>query len=163
MRESTGDLFFCSQDVIECLNLSTSEWNQRRPISNIPQSDIPHPHCRNARIGVVQNRDIYQFGGGYYSSDQGRVVYLNDVHKLDGLTLEWQRIHSNDQSTPSGRYDHGMCVLGKKGDEHLVMMGGYGTKIVSPVPDGSQFIPSSKYPDEGWNNEVWLFCIRKSE
>ena len=161
MRESTGDQFFCSQDVIECLNLSTSEWNQRRAISSIPQSDIPHP-CEDARIGVVQNRDIYQFGGLYASSD-GRRVYLNDVHKLDGSTLEWQRIHSNDQSTPSERARHGMCVLGKKGDEHLVMMGGLGTKIVSPIPDGSQFIPSSKYPNEEWNNEVWLFCIRKSE
>ena len=162
MRESTGDLFFCSQDVIECLNLSTSEWNERRAISSIPQSDIPHP-CLYARIGVVQNRDIYQFGGWYFSSDQGRPVYSNDVHKLDGLTLEWQRIHSNDQSTPSGRSRHGMCVLGKKGDEHLVMMGGFGTKIVSPIRDGSQFIPNSNDPDSGWNNEVWLFCIRKSE
>ena len=161
MRESTGKKFLCSQDVIECLNLSTSEWNQRRAISNIPQSDIPHP-CVGAQIGVVQNRDIYQFGGFYFSSD-GRPVYLKDVHKLDGLTLEWERIHSNDQSTPSGRESHGMCVLGKKGDEHLVMMGGRGTTIVSPIPDGSQFIPSSKYPNEGWNNEVWLFCIRKSE
>ncbi|XP_065841682.1 uncharacterized protein [Oscarella lobularis] len=159
MRESTGEKFYCCQDVIECLNLSTSEWNQRRAISNIPQSDIPHP-CSHARIGVVQNRDIYQFGGGYFSSDDRR-VYSNDVHKLDGSTLEWQRIHSNDQSTPSGRVNHGMCVLGKKGDEHLVMMGGIGTPIVSPIPDGSQFIPSSNYPDEGWNNEVWLFCIRK--
>ena len=161
-RESTGKKFLCSQDVIECLNLSTSEWNKRRVISNIPQSDIPHP-CINARIGVVQNRDIYQFGGRYKSSD-GRLVFLNDVHKLDGSTLEWQRIHSNDQSTlPSGRSSHGMCVLGKKGDEHLVMMGGFGTKILSPIPDGSQFIPSSNDPDRGFNNEVWLFCIRKSE
>ena len=161
MRDSTGEKFFCSQDVIECLNLSTSEWNQRRAISNISQFDIPHP-CVCARIGVVQNRDIYQFGGGYLSSDD-RLVFSNDVHKLDGLTLEWERIHSNDQSTPSGRSGHGMCVLGKKGDEHLVMMGGYGTKIVSPIRDGSQFIPNSKYPDRGRNNEVWLFCIRKSE
>ena len=160
MRESTGEKYLCSQDVIECLNLSTSKWNQRRAISNIPQFDIPHP-CVDARIGVVQNRDIYQFGGGYESSD-GRLVYFNDVHKLDGSTLEWQRIHSNDQSTPSRRATHGMCVLGKKGDEHLVIMRGWGTTIVSPIPDGSQFIPDSKYPYRGWNNEVWLFCIRKS-
>ena len=53
MRESTGKKFYCSQDVIECLNLSTSEWNQRRAISNNPQSDTPHP-CVDARIGVVQ-------------------------------------------------------------------------------------------------------------
>ena len=161
MRESTGEKYLCSPDLIECFNLLTSQWNERRATSNSP-SDLPHP-CVNARIGVVQNRDIYQFGGGYYSSD-GRLVYSNDVHKLDGLTLEWQRIHSNDQSTPSGRRSHGMCVLGKKGDEHLVIMGGFGTKIVSPIPDGSQFIPHPNYPDEGgWNNEVWLFCIRKSE
>ena len=161
VRESTGKNYLCSPDLMECFNLLTSQWNERRATSNSP-SDLPHP-CRNARIGVVQNRDIYQFGGGYSSSDQGRDVYLNDVHKLDGSTLEWQRIHSNDQSTPSGRVNHGMCVLGKKGDEHLVMMGGWGTKIVSPIPDGSQFIPNSKYPEEGWNNEVWLFCIQKSE
>ncbi|XP_065845649.1 uncharacterized protein [Oscarella lobularis] len=159
VRESTGDLYLCSQDVMECFNLLTSQWNERRATSN-SQSDLPHP-CLDARIGVVQNQDIYQFGGVYFSSDQGRDVYLNDVHKLDGSTLEWQRIHSNDQSTPSGRSGHGMCVLGKKGDEQLVMMGGLGTKIVSPIPDGSQFIPHSKYPEEGWNNEVWLFCIQK--
>ena len=160
VRESTGEEYACSPDLMECLNLSTNEWNERRATSNSP-SDFPHP-CLDARIGVVQNRDIYQFGGFTFSSD-GREVYLNDVHKLDGSTLEWQRIHSNDQSTPSGRRDHGMCVLGKKGDEHLVMMGGFGTTIVSPIPDGSQFIPSSKYPDLGYNNEVWLFCIRRSE
>ena len=160
VRESTGEKYYCSPDLMECFNLLTSQWNERRATSNSP-SDLPHP-CINAQIGVVQNRDIYQFGGGYKSSDR-RLVYFNDVHKLDGSTLEWQRIHSNDQSTPSGRTEHGMCVLGKKGDEHLVIMGGSGTKIVSPIPDGSQFIPSSKYPDRGWNNEVWLFCIRKSE
>ena len=160
VREWTGEQYLCSPELIECFNLLTSQWNERRATSNSP-SDLPHP-CEDARIGVVQNRDIYQFGGVYLSSDRRR-VFLNDVHKLDGLTLEWQRIHSNDQSTPSGRSRHGMCVLGKKGDEHLVMMGGYGTKIVSPIPDGSQFIPNSNYPDLGWNNEVWLFCIRKSE
>ena len=160
VRESTGKNYLCSPDLIECLNLSTSEWNQRRATSNSP-SDLPHP-CLGARIGVVQNRDIYQFGG-QYSSSPGHVVFFNDVHKLNGLTLEWERIHSNDQSTPSGRESHGMCVLGKKGDEHLVIMGGYGTKIVSPIPDGSQFIPYSKYPDRGFNNEAWLFCIQKSE
>ena len=159
MRESTGKKYYCSRDLIECFNLLTSQWNQRRATSKSP-SDPPHP-CEDARIGVVQNRDIYQFGGLYSASD-GRLVYFNDVHKLDGSTLEWQRIHSNDQSTPSGRVNHGMCVLGKKGDEHLVMMGGYGTKIVSPL-DGSQFIPNPKIPDFGWNNEVWLFCIQKSE
>ncbi|XP_065844993.1 uncharacterized protein [Oscarella lobularis] len=53
-----------------------------------------------------------------------------------------------------------MCVLGKKGDE--VMMGRCGSTIVSPIP-GSQFIPSSKYPDRGSNNDVWLFCIRKTQ
>ena len=116
----------------------------------------------HARIGVVRNRDIYQFGGYYYSSD-GRPVYSKDVHKLDGSTFEWQRIPSNDESTPSGRANHGMCVLGKTGDEHLVMMGGLGETIVSPIPDGSQFIPDSKYPDVGWNNEAWLFSILKSE
>ena len=158
MRELTGKKFYCSHDVIECLNLSTSEWNKRLAIS---QSDIPHP-CIHAQIGVVQNRDIYQFGGFYLSSDD-RPVYLNDIHKLDGSTLEWQRIHSNDQLTPSERTNHGMCVLGKKGDEHLVMMGGYGTAIVSPIPDGSQFIPSLKSPNRGRNNEVWLFSIQKSE
>ena len=161
VRESTGENYLCSPDLIECFNLLTSQWNERRATSNSP-SDLPHS-CVYPRIGVVQNRDIYQFGGHYLSSDQGRPVYSNDVHKLDGLTLEWQRIHSNDQSTPSGRARHGMCVLGKKGDEHLVMMGGIGTKIVSPIPDGSQFIPDPTNPDVGWNNEVWLFCIRKSE
>ena len=160
VRESTGQKYLCSPDLIECFNLLTSQWNERRATSNSP-SDLPQP-CTNARIGVVQNRDIYQFGGGYRSSD-GRPVYLNDVHKLDGSTLEWQRIHPSDESTPSGRSEHGMCVLGKKGDEHLVMMGGWGTAIVSPIPDGSQIIPSSKYPDLGCNNEVWLFCIQKSE
>ena len=159
MRESTGEKFYCSQDVIECLNLSTSEWNERRAISNIPKSDIPHP-CICAGIGVVQNRDIYQFGGAKFSSFR-RPVFLNDLHKLDGSTLEWQRIHSNDQSTPSGRMEHGMCVLGKKGDEHLVMMSGFGSKIVSPIPDGSQFSPHPIYPI--YNNEVWLFSIQKSE
>ncbi|XP_065841745.1 uncharacterized protein [Oscarella lobularis] len=159
VRESTGKMYVRSPELIECFNLLTSQWNERRATSNSP-SDLPHP-CFHARICVVQNRDIYQFGGFYFSSDQGRLVYLNDVHKLDGSTLEWQRIHSNDQSTPSGRESHGMCVLGKKGDEHLVIMGGHGTTIVSPIPDGSQFIPSSKYPNEGWNNEVWLFGIRK--
>ena len=160
VRESTGEKYLCSPDLIECFNLLTSQWNERRATSNSP-SDLPHT-CGGARIGVVQNRDIYQFGGDYFSSDR-RPVFSNDVHKLDGLTLEWQRIHSNDQSTPSGRESQGMCVLGKKGDEHLVIMGGFGTKIVSPIPDGSQFITSSKHPGMGWNNEVWLFCIRKSE
>ena len=126
-----------------------------------PDSDIPHPHV-HAQIGVVQNRDIYQFGGGYLSSD-GRRVFSNDVHKLDGLTFEWQRIVPNDHSAPSGRSGHGVCVLGKTGDEHLVVVGGYGTEIVSPTQDGSQFIPSSEYSGTVYNNEVWLFSPQKSE
>ena len=87
IRKATGDqVHYCSHDVIECLNLATSEWNQQRAISNNPQSDIPH-RCLNAGIGVVQNRDIYQFGGVYPASD-GHRVYSSDVHKLDGFTLE---------------------------------------------------------------------------
>ena len=100
VRESTGEKYYCSPVLIECFNLLTSQWNERRATSKSP-SDLPHP-CIHPRIGVVQNRDIYQFGGYYLSSDD-RDVYLNDVHKLDGSTLEWQGIHSNDQSTPSGR------------------------------------------------------------
>ena len=161
-RESTGELYVCSHDLIHCFNLLTSQWNERRTTSNSP-SDLPHP-CSGARIGVVQNRDIYQFGGGgTYKSSDGRNILLNDLHKLDGLTLEWQRIHPNGESTPNGRSQHGLCVLGKKGDEHLVMMGGLGTKIVSPVPDGSQFIPHPENPEVGLSNEVWLFSIQKSE
>ncbi|XP_065831023.1 uncharacterized protein [Oscarella lobularis] len=159
-RESTGELYVCSHDLIHCFNLLTSQWNERRTTSNSP-SDLPHP-CSGARIGVVQNRDIYQFGGGgTYKSSDGRNILLNDLHKLDGLTLEWQRIHPNGESTPNGRSQHGLCVLGKKGDEHLVMMGGLGTKIVSPVPDGSQFIPHPENPEVGLSNEVWLFSIQK--
>ena len=161
VRESTGEAYLCSPNAIECFNLLTSQWNQRQATSD-SASDLPQP-CVQARIGVVQNQDIYQFGGGYSSPD-GRRVFLNEVHKLNASTFEWQRIHPNDQSTlPNGRSEHGMCVLGKKGDEHLVVMGGWGTKIVSPIPDGSQFIPSQKYPGRGWNNEVWIFSTQKSE
>ena len=160
VRESTGDIYMCSHDLIECFNLLTSRWNQRRAASNSP-SDLPHP-CANARIGIVQNQDIYQFGG-VYKLFNGRDLFSSDIHELDGLTLEWQRIHLNDQSTPSGRSQHGLCVLGKKGDEHLVIMGGLGTKIVSPIPDGSQIIPHPDNPDVGLSNEVWLFSIQKSE
>ena len=160
IRESTWEKYACSPRVIECFNLLTSQWNQRRATSS-SSFDLPHP-CLDARIGVVQDRDIYQFGGAYTSSE-GNLSYSNDVHKLDGVTLKWQRIHPKDQSTPSGRSQHGLCVLGKKGDEHLVMMGGYGTKIGSPVPDGSEFVPNPINADRGWNNEVWLFSIQKSK
>ncbi|XP_065846025.1 uncharacterized protein [Oscarella lobularis] len=158
LRETTGEKYACSLNVIECFNLSTSQWNQRRATSNSP-SDLPPPSYF-ARVGVVQNRAIYQFGGIHRLSD-GRPVYLNDFHKLNGSTLEWERILPQDQSTPSGRYGHGLCVLGTEGDEHLVMMGGAGPSIVSPIPDGSQFVPDPNSDDLGWNNEVWLFSIRR--
>ena len=152
--------YFCSHDLIECFNLLTSQWNQRRATVKSP-SDLP-PLCANAKIGFVQNRDIYQFGG-YFKSSEGRSFYWNDFHKLDGSTLQWEKILPNDQSTPSERFDHGLCVLGKKGDEHVVMMGGGGTKKVSLTPEGYQFIPHETCPYEAYNNEVWLFSVRKSE
>ena len=157
-REATGEKFYCSSDRIECLNLETSEWSRKRAISKIADSDAPHP-CVHAQVGVVHNRDIYQFGGVYNSSCDGLRLYFDDIHKLDGSTLEWECIRPSDQSTPTGRRNHGMCVLGKKGDECLVVMGGFGTE----TPEGSHFIPYSKYPDRGWNNDVWLFSLRKSE
>ena len=162
MRESTGEKYACSPNVIECFNLSTSQWNQRQATSSSP-FDLPPP-CSFARVGVVRNRDIYQFGGIHGSSD-GRLVYSSDIHMLDGSTFEWERILSEDQSTPSGRSHHGLCVLGTEGDEHLVVMGGAGPSIVSPIPDGSQFVPDPNNDDDdlGWNNEVWLFSIRRSE
>ena len=161
MVATTGEKYLCPPHLIECFNLATSEWTQRRAISNMPDFDIPRP-CLSARIGVVQNRYIYQFGGGYRLPNGCR-VYSNNVHKLDGLTLEWQRIVPSDQTTPIGRRNHGMCVLGGKGDEHLVIVGGYGTTIVSPTPEGSQFVTSPKNLDRGCNNEVWLFSLRESK
>ena len=148
----------CSHDLIHCFNLLTSQWNERRTTSNSP-SDLPHP-CSGARIGVVQNRDIYQFGGAYKLFD-GRNVFSSDLHELDGLTLEWKRIHPNEQSTPSGRSQHGLCVLGKEGDEHLVMIGGLGTKIISPVPDGSQFIPHPENPEVGLATKFGCFPSKR--
>ena len=162
MNEATGDQQACPLDQIECFNLSTSQWNQRGATSSRP-SDIPGP-CLNARIDVVQNRDIYQFGGDHPASN-GRHVYGNDFHKLNGLTLEWQRISPNGLSTatPTGRTEHGLCVLGRRGDEHLVAMGGGGTKIVSPMAEGSLWVAHPVDPDLGYNNEVWLFSLRASE
>ena len=159
IKATTSEKYFRSSDLIECFNLSTSQWNELRAKSNSP-SDLPHP-CANAKIAVVQNRDIYQVGGFYRSSD-GTHGYLNDDHKLDRVTLDWQLIRPNDVRTPIGRSSHGLCVLGKKGDEHLVMMGGIGTKISFPTR-GCQFIRDPKSPDLGFNNEVWLFSLRMSE
>ena len=153
MREATGEKYLCSNEVIEFFNLSTCNWDRRRATSNSP-SDVPQP-CGDARVAVVRNRDIYQFGGVHRSSD-GRPFYSSDLYKLDGLTLEWRRILLRDQSTrPAGRMQQGLCVLGKKGDEHLVMIGGCGTK--------NQSITHPTNPDFGWNNEVWLFSLQKSE
>ena len=127
--------------------------------SNSP-SDMPHP-CSDSRIGVVQNRDIYQFGGSYFTD--GRRAFSSDLHKLDDLTFEWERIVPKSQSMPSGRSHHGMCVLGEKGDEHLVLMGGLGENVYSTSPKEDQFISDPSDPYVGWNSEVWLFCSRKSE
>ena len=160
-REATGETYMCSHDLIECFNLLTSEWNQRRATFN-SQSDLPH-QCFHAQIGVVQNRDIYQFGGRYKSSSDDRFRYFNDVYKLDGSTLDWQLICPDDESSPRGRSQHGMCVLGKKGDEHLVTIEGFGAMIPSPIPDGSQFLPHPNDPYGCFNNETWLFSLRKSE
>ena len=158
VKEATGEKYLCSHELIECFNLSTSEWNQRRGKAE-NSSDLPHPCC-GARIAVIHDRDIYQFGG--LCLLDGRRVFPNDVHKLDGLTLHWQRILPNNQSTPVGRSSHGLCILGEKGNEHLVMMGGYGINIVFPTPE-SQSIPHSEDPDLGLNNEVWLFSLQTSE
>ena len=159
MEESTGEEYFCSPDVIESFDLLTREWYRRRATSNSP-SDMPHP-CSDSRIGVVQNRDIYQFGGSYFTD--GRRAFSSDLHKLDGLTFEWERIVPKSQSMPSGRSHHGVCVLGKEGDEHVVLMGGLGENVYSTTPKEDEFIPDPNNPYVGWNNEVWLFSSRKSE
>ena len=59
--------------------------------------------------------------------------------------------------------ESGLCVLGTEGDEHLVLMGGHGPKSPSATPEGSQFDPSPSDPNRGYNNEVWLFSLQKSE
>ena len=159
VEESTGDEYYCSPDVIECFDLFTGQWNRRQASSDSP-SDLPHP-CSDSRIGVVRNRDIYQFGGSYFTD--GRRAFSSDLHKLDGLTLEWERIIPKNQATPTGRSLHGVCVLGKEGDEHLVLMGGLGENVYSTTPKEDQFVPDPTDPDVGWSGEVWLFSPTKSE
>ena len=158
-REDTGELCLCYSDLIECFNLLTNQWNQLKATSESP-FDIPHP-CSAARIGVVEKRDIYQFGGRH-SSPYRRRIYASGVYKLDGSRLTWQQILPKGKTTPIGRSQHGLCVLGKKGDEHLVIHGGFGMRMASPVPSGYQFIPAKAKPDLGSYNDVWFFSLQKS-
>ena len=158
-REEKGGTITCPPDLIECFNLLTCQWKQRRATSKSP-SDIPPP-CSDVGIGVVQNRHIYQFGGHLFTPESGS-VYFNDVHKLDGLTLEWQGIAPTSQSTPTRRSLLGLCVLGQVGDEHIVVMGGYGTNIV-PQTAEFQFNMDLKYDSFGYTNDVWFFSMRESK
>ena len=161
LREASGETYFCSPDLIESFNLLTNQWTQRRATSrNAFNRPLP---CQYPAIGVVQNRNIYQFGGIYFSPSSRNPVFRQDLYKLALSTLEWLRIIPNGLSTPTARMESGLCVLGTEGDEHLVLMGGLGPTSPSATPEGSQFDPIPHDPSRGYNNEVWLFSLQKSE
>eukprot|EP00118_Oscarella_pearsei_P021508 m.242055 g.242055 ORF g.242055 m.242055 type:complete len:644 (+) comp40209_c0_seq12:324-2255(+) len=96
------------------LNLADDSWSNR--IATFKRTeDLPHP-SRGSRISIVGNRKIYQFGGLHWPSRKD----FNDLHKLDGFTLEWEKIIPTGETAPKERSSCGMCVLGDK----IVIMGG---------------------------------------
>eukprot|EP00118_Oscarella_pearsei_P014168 m.119676 g.119676 ORF g.119676 m.119676 type:complete len:322 (+) comp37705_c1_seq3:3-968(+) len=93
--------------------------------------DVPN-HSSGSQIAVFGSRQIYQFGGVHWSDFR----YFNDLHKLDGMTLEWKQIVPRE-FIPEGRAQCGLCILG----DHLAMMGGNGRT--------------------GLKNDVWLFSLKE--
>eukprot|EP00118_Oscarella_pearsei_P008460 m.43660 g.43660 ORF g.43660 m.43660 type:complete len:655 (+) comp33462_c0_seq5:190-2154(+) len=115
--KSPEDDQFFSHDIVWNLDLSTTLWSKRQS-TFATFDDVPHDSA-GSRIAVGENGDIYQFGGGFFSRESSTWEYFNDLHKLNGRTLQWQKVLT-EEPLPPERDACGLCLLGDK----LVLFGG---------------------------------------
>eukprot|EP00118_Oscarella_pearsei_P024378 m.305361 g.305361 ORF g.305361 m.305361 type:complete len:645 (+) comp40859_c0_seq6:2504-4438(+) len=125
---------YLSHEIVWRLDLDEKSWSKRMATFE-GKDDLPRPSAYSG-IAIVGDREIYQFGGEVCRSSPWK--YFNDLHKLDGVKLEWRRILPKEGTIPEERSECGMCVL----DDQLVIMGGH----------CGDFLCKS---------DVWAFSLRK--
>ena len=105
--------------VIEIFNLPTGKWQQRPTTGNPPLG------VRGYASAVVDNKILYF--GGYCGHDK---CYHNSLNSLCVDSLTWRELSpTNSHGGPMMKSNCGMVAVQFNGEDHLLVVGGWGPSI----------------------------------
>ena len=115
--------------VIEIFNLPTGKWQQRPTTGNPPLGIWGYASA------VVDNEILY-FGG--YCGHVG--CYHNSLNSLCVDSLTWRELSpTNSHGGPMMKAYCDMVTVRFNGEDHLLIVGGWGPSINTPHQHGAQY------------------------
>ena len=140
-----------SLSVVDVFNLRTGTWDQI-PTGGIPPLGVAYYSCAHV------DEDLYYFGGRCGHGG----CHHNTIHRLSTVTMKWRDAtpsFSESEDSPMKKAQCGMVHLEWKGEDHLLVAGGYGLLPVHHLPNAT-YVPKRGNPEYGWTNEAHLFNIK---
>ena len=117
-----------------------------------PPAGVMNYACTNRRDSILY------FGGNCKCND----CYHNDLFELNTVTNEWREIiNSSSDNGPMRKRDCGMISFHMNGEDHLLVIGGFGPTPIT-THTGSKYIPSPSIPNCCYTNEVHTMCVNSS-
>ena len=102
--------------------------------------------------------DLLYYFGGYCGHDD---CFHNSIAQLDTVSLQWRELEPTDAIRPVMRRGYGgMISFEDDGEQHLLMIGGTGSKPAVQLPDYKYI----QLPGERWRtNEHSIYNISSSK
>ena len=130
--------------TIGVYSVETKQWTLT------PTTGPPPPGLWAGECAIIKNH-LFCFGGYDGSS------WFNDLYKLNLETLQWSKVHSQNNSSeqPISKVGCGLTAINERA---LVCFGGYGSHQTH-VQSGATFMRG--IGSGGWINEFHLFDIQE--
>ena len=136
-------------NFIDVYDIHNKVWHQYATSGDVPD-------LGNGSTMVAYGHDLYLFGG-WNEGD-----FSSDLYKFDTNTNTWELIVlADDQVKPSPRYRTEAVLY----NHHICIYGGTGS-LIENIQPGARYVELKQYSHNygyGWNNEMYLFDIKKRE
>ena len=136
---------------VDILHFPTLKW-ERRSATATPPTGVMNYACTNIRDNILY------FGGSCKLDD----CFHNDLFELDTFTNEWREIiNSCPDNGPMRKHGCGMISFNINQEDNLLVIGGFGPTPIT-TRAGSKYIPSPKFPNHCYTNEIHTMCVNSS-
>ena len=136
---------------VDILHFPTLKW-ESRSATGTPPTGVMNYACTNMRDNILY------FGGSCKLDD----CFHNDLFQLDTFTNEWREIiNSCPDNGPMRKHGCGMISFNINQEDNLLVIGGFGPTPIT-TRTGSKYIPSPKFPNHCYTNEIHTMCVNSS-